>query len=108
MRRKGGKLPWLGDRKLEEVLKEQEVGYLHVELEDRHDGRPNRAGAGGVRRPLRDPKGCSKFVGAFVFGLPLTSVTERALYEQTKRSEHGEIMSGIWVETHSSPPPSLR
>jgi class 3 adenylate cyclase len=97
VRRKGGKLPWLGDRKLEEVLKEQEVGYLHVELEDRHDGRPTEQVREVFITPLRDPKD-QKFVGAFVFGLPLTSVTERALYEQTKRSELGEIMSGIWVE----------
>lgn len=97
VRRKGGKLPWLQNRRLEDVLKEQEVGYFRVELEDRQDGR----GIEQVREvfitPLRDPKD-QRFIGAFVFGLPLTSFTERMLYEQTKRSEHGEIMSGIWVE----------
>ena len=97
VRRKSGKLPWLDNRKLDEVLKEQEVGYFRVELENRNDA-PH---IGQVREvfitPLRDPKD-HEFVGAFVFGLPLTSVSERVLYEQTKRSDHGEIMSGIWVE----------
>jgi class 3 adenylate cyclase len=96
-KRKGGKLPWLGDRKLEDVLKEQEVGYLRVDLEDHNDGRPTEQVREVFITPLRDPQD-QKFAGAFVFGLPLTSFTERVLYEQTKRSEHGEIMSGIWVE----------
>jgi hypothetical protein len=30
VRRKGDKLPWLEDRKLEDVLSEQEVGYLRL------------------------------------------------------------------------------
>jgi hypothetical protein len=33
-----------------------------------------------------------------LFGLPLQVLAERVLYEQTKRSEFGEIMSGVWVE----------
>lgn len=97
VRRKGGKLPWLGNRKFEDVLTEQEVGYFRVELENRNDGRPTEQVREVFITPLRDHKD-QKFVGAFVFGLPLTSVSERVLYEQTKRSDHGEIMSGIWVE----------
>jgi class 3 adenylate cyclase len=97
VRRKGGKMPWLGNRKFEDVLTEQEVGYFRVELENRNDGRPTEQVREVFITPLRDPKD-QKFVGAFVFGLPLTSITERVLYEQTKRSDHGEIMSGIWVE----------
>lgn len=97
VRRKGGKMPWLGDRKFEQVLTEQEVGYFRVEQENRNDGRPTEQVREVFITPLRDSKD-QKFVGAFVFGLPLTSLTERVLYEQTKRSDHGEIMSGIWVE----------
>ncbi|MFN7562848.1 MAG: hypothetical protein ACK5TH_13780, partial [Prosthecobacter sp.] len=91
VRRKGGKMPWLGDRKLEDVLKEQEVGYFRVELEDRQDGRPTEQVREVFITPLHDPDD-GKFVGAFVFGLPLNWVTERVLYEQTKRGDHGEIM----------------
>lgn len=97
VRRKGSKMPWLGDRKLEDILKEQEVGYLHVELADRSDGRPTEQVREVFITPLRDAKD-KKFIGAFLFGLPLTSLTERVVYEQTKRSDFGEIMSGIWVE----------
>lgn len=98
LKRKGGKLPWLGDRKLEDVLKEQEVGYLRMELEGRHDGHPSEQVREVFITPLSDPQD-HHFVGAFLFGLPLTSGTERALYEQTKRNgDHSEIMSGIWVE----------
>jgi class 3 adenylate cyclase len=97
VRRKSGKMPWLANRKFEEVLTQQEVGYFRVELENRNDGRPTEQVREVFITPLRDPKD-QKFVGAFVFGLPLTSVSERVLYEQTKRSDHGEIMSGIWVE----------
>jgi len=93
-RRKSGKLHWLGERKLEEVLKEQQIGYLRVE-----QGEDSRAEQ--VREvfitPLRDPE-TQKFLGAFLFGLPLQVLAERMLYEQTKRSEFGEIMSGVWVE----------
>jgi class 3 adenylate cyclase len=97
LKRKGGKLLWLGQRNLEDVLKEQEVGYLRVDLEDHNDGRPTEQVREVFITPLHDPKE-KKFVGAFLFGLPLTSVSERVLYEQTKRGDHGEIMSGIWVE----------
>ncbi len=97
VKRKGGKMPWLGDRRLEDILKEQEVGYLRVELEDRKDGRPTEQVREVFITPLREAKD-KKFIGAFLFGLPLTSLNERAVYEQTKRGEFGEIMSGIWVE----------
>ncbi len=93
-RRKSGKLPWLGNRKLEDILNEQEVGYLRIEFGE--DSRNEQ-----VREvyiiPLREPKS-GKFLGAILFGLPLQVLAERVLYEQTKHSDLGEIMSGIWVE----------
>lgn len=93
-RRKSGKLQWLGDRKLENTLKEQEIGYLRVEF-----GEDNRYEQ--VREvyitPLRDPKS-GQFLGAILFGLPLQVLAEKVLYEQTKHSDLGEIMSGVWVE----------
>ncbi|MFM7605502.1 MAG: adenylate/guanylate cyclase domain-containing protein [Prosthecobacter sp.] len=97
VRQRGGKMPWLGDHKFEQVLTEQEVGYFLFELGNRNDGRPTEQVHEVFITPLRDSKD-QNFVGAFALGLPLTSLTERVLYEQTKRSDHGEIMSGIWVE----------
>ena len=47
--------------------------------------------------PLREPES-GKFLGAFLFGLPLQVLAEKVLYEQTKHSDLGEIMSGVWVE----------
>jgi class 3 adenylate cyclase len=94
MRRRGGKMQWLSGRKLEDILKDQEVGYLRVEY-----GENNRSDQ--VREvfitPLRDEQS-GKFLGAFLFGLPLQVLAERLLYEQTKKSDMGEIMSGVWVE----------
>ncbi len=93
-RRKSGKMQWLGGRKLEDILKEQEVGYLRVEY-----GEDNRSEQ--VREvyltPLREPES-GKFLGAFLFGLPLQVLAEKVLYEQTKHSDLGKIMSGVWVE----------
>ncbi|MBB5033669.1 adenylate/guanylate cyclase domain-containing protein [Prosthecobacter vanneervenii] len=37
-------------------------------------------------------------LGAILFGLPLQVLAEKVLYEQTKHSDLGEIMSGVWVE----------
>ncbi|MCB1276107.1 adenylate/guanylate cyclase domain-containing protein [Prosthecobacter sp.] len=93
-RRKSGQLQWLGDRKLEDILKEQEIGYLRVDFGEESRNEQVRE---VFITPLRDPKS-GKFLGAFLFGLPLQVLAERALYEQTKHSDLGEIMSGIWVE----------
>jgi class 3 adenylate cyclase len=93
-RRKSGRLQWLGERKLEDILKEQEVGYLRVEFGE--DSRTEQVREVFIT-PLRDPQS-GKFMGAMLFGLPLQVLAERVLYEQTKRSEFGEIMSGVWVE----------
>ncbi|MFO1485879.1 MAG: adenylate/guanylate cyclase domain-containing protein [Verrucomicrobiaceae bacterium] len=93
-RRKSGKLQWLGDHKLEDILKEQEIGYLRVEYgEENHSEQVREV----FITPLKEAKS-GKFAGAFLFGLPLPVLAERLLYEQTKRSEFGEIMSGVWVE----------
>ncbi len=93
-RRKSGKLQWLGDHKLEDILKAQEIGYLRVEYGE--EGRSEQVREVFIT-PLRTGKGGS-FAGALLFGLPLPVLAERLLYEQTKRSDYGEIMSGVWVE----------
>lgn len=93
-RRKTGKMQWLGERKLEDVLADQQVGYLRVEFGD--DSRNEQVREVFIT-PLRDEES-GKFLGAFLFGLPLQVLAEKMLYEQTKRSEFGEIMSGVWVE----------
>ena len=93
-RRKSGKMQWLGGRKLEDILKEQEVGYLRVEYGE--DSRSELVREVYIT-PLREP-GSGKFLGAFLFGLPLQVLAEKVLYEQTKHSDLGEIMSGVWVE----------
>lgn len=93
-RRKSGKLQWLGGRKLEDILKEQEVGYLRVEYGE--DSRSEQVREVYIT-PLREAES-GKFLGAFLFGLPLQVLAEKVLYEQTKHSDLGEIMSGVWVE----------
>ncbi len=93
-RRKTGKMQWLGNRKLEDILKDQQVGYLRVEFGDESRNEQVRE---VFITPLRDEHS-GKFLGAFLFGLPLQVLAEKMLYEQTKRSEFGEIMSGVWVE----------
>jgi class 3 adenylate cyclase len=94
MRRRGGKMQWLSGRKLEDILKEQEVGYLRVEYGENNRNEQVRE---VFITPLRDEKN-GNFLGAFLFGLPLQVLAERLLYEQTKKSDMGEIMSGVWVE----------
>lgn len=93
-RRKSGKLSWLGGRKLEDVLQEQQVGYMRVEYGEDHKSEQVRE---VFITPVREPEG-GKFLGAILFGLPLQVFAEKQLYEQSKRSEFGEIMSGVWVE----------
>lgn len=92
IRRRGGKLQWLDGRNLDEILKEQEVGYIRVEYGD--DKRSEQVREVFIT-PLREG---GKLLGAFLFGLPMPVLAERVLYEQTKQSDLGEIMSGIWVE----------
>lgn len=91
--RKSPKMPWFGKRDFEDTLNEQEVGYLIVEAGERRGEQVREV----FVTPLRDPES-RQFLGALVFGLPLPAMAERALYEQTKRSEFGEIMGGIYVE----------
>lgn len=93
-RRKSGRLSWLGGRKLEDVLKEQQVGYMRVEYGEEHKSEQVRE---VFITPIREPEG-GKFLGAILFGLPLQVFAEKQLYEQSKRSEFGEIMGGVWVE----------
>ncbi len=93
VRRRTVKMPWLGGRDFREVLSQQQVGYLLVEAGEKR--------AEQVREvfvtPVRDP-GDDRLLGAFLFGLPLPALAERALYEQTRRGILGEIMGGIYVE----------
>jgi len=91
--RKSAKMPWLSNRKFDEILTEQQVGYLLVESGERRGVQVREV----FVTPLRDPE-TKAFLGAFAFGLPLPPMADRALYEQTKRSEFGEIMGGIFVE----------
>lgn len=93
-RRKSGRLQWLDGRKLEDVLKEQEIGYLRVEYGEEHRSEQVRE---VFITPIREPDS-GRFLGALLFGLPLQVFAERQLYEQSKRSDFGEIMSGVWVE----------
>lgn len=93
-RRRSGKLQWLSGRRLEDVLKEQQVGYLRVDFGEEHRSEQVRE---VFITPLRDSES-GGFLGAILFGLPLPVTPERQLYEQTKRSDFGEIMSGVWVE----------
>ncbi len=93
-RRKSGRLSWLGGRKLEEVLKDQQVGYMRVEYGEEHKSEQVRE---VFITPIREPES-GKFLGAILFGLPLQVFAEKQLYEQSKRSEFGEIMGGVWVE----------
>jgi len=93
IRRRSEKMPWLGDRKFSETLKQQEVGYLIVEAGEKKGEQVREV----FITPVRDPEK-GTFLGAFVFGLPLPAIADRMLYEQTKRSNNGEIMGGIYVE----------
>lgn len=92
IRRRGGRMQWLSGRKLDDILKEQEVGYIRVEYGDTNRTEQVRE---VFITPLREEE---RFLGAFLFGLPLPVMAERLLFEQTKKSDLGEIMSGVWVE----------
>lgn len=91
--RRSSVMPWLGKRDLAEVLTRQEVGYLIVEAGEKRGEQVREV----FITPLREP-GTEKLLGALLFGLPLPALADRALYEQTRRSESGEIMGGIYVE----------
>jgi class 3 adenylate cyclase len=91
--RKSTKIPWLGQGNFEDVLQGQQVGYLLVEAGERRGEQVREV----FVTPVRDPA-TKSFLGAFVFGLPLPALADRVLFEQTRRSEFGEIMGGIYVE----------
>lgn len=93
LHRRSGRLKWLADRNLGEVLKVQEVGYLLVEA---GEGKPSQVREIFVT-PVRSDDG-KEFFGAFVFGLPLPANQERAIFEQSKHNDLGRFMSGVWVE----------
>ena len=91
--RRSSVMPWLGKRELAEVLTRQEVGYLIVEAGEKRGEQVREV----FITPLREP-GTEKLLGALLFGLPLPALADRALYEQTRRSDSGEILGGIYVE----------
>ena len=91
--RKSSKMPWLSNRQFAEILTEQQIGYLLMDSGERRSDQVREV----FVTPLRDPE-TKAFLGAFAFGLPLPAMADRALFEQTKRSEFGEIMGGILVE----------
>jgi class 3 adenylate cyclase len=91
--RRSSVMPWLGKRELSEVLTRQEVGYLIVEAGEKRGEQVREV----FITPLREP-GTEKLLGALLFGLPLPALADRALYEQTRRNDSGEILGGIYVE----------
>lgn len=92
-RRRSGHVPWFGQAKFAETLKQQEVGYLLVEAGEKRGDQVREV----FITPLKDPDN-GRFLGAFIFGLPLPAVLDRTLNEQSKRTDYGEIMSGIYLE----------
>lgn len=90
---RSARMPWLGGREFSEILSQQQVGYLLVESGERRNEQVREV----FITPLRDPAD-QTFLGAFAFGLPVPALADRALYEQTRRSEYGEILGGVFVE----------
>jgi class 3 adenylate cyclase len=82
----------LQSRTLSEVLPHQEVGYKRIEI----PGETRQQVREIFVTPARAPDGT--YLGALVFGLPLPTLDERLLFQQTGRMEQGQILSGIWVE----------
>ena len=95
MKRVSNRLPWLGDRPFEEVLRGLEVGYFAIEV--------GTSGNQQIREvfitPVRDAEN-GDFLGALLVGIPMPAAGERLLFERTKMGDMGEIRSGIWVEGH--------
>lgn len=92
-RRRGGRIPWHSLRQFEEVLGEQQVGYILVEADDHRNEQVREI----FTTPIRAPDS-GQFLGAFVFGLPLPAIADRLLNEQSKRGNAGEIKGGILVD----------
>lgn len=82
-----------GEREFEEILEQQQVGYLLVESGERRNEQVREV----FVTPLRDPQN-QVLLGAFAFGLPVPALADKALFEQTRRSEYGEILGGVFVE----------
>jgi len=73
-------------------LKEQEVGYLALDLDD--DQVQLRE---FIITPIVDPDDGST-LGALVVGLPLTDLGEKVMYDFSRKADHGELLSGIWLD----------
>jgi class 3 adenylate cyclase len=72
-------------------LKEQQVGYLAIELEK---------GPVQLREfiitPIIDPAE-QRTLGALVIGLPLSDLGEKEMYNSSRKTEDGVLLSGIWI-----------
>jgi len=79
-------------RTFEEVLPHQEVGYLLIDIQ----GEERKQVREIFITPTRAADGT--FLGALVFGLPLPTLDERVLFQQSNRTEQGQILSGILIE----------
>lgn len=82
----------LQDHALGEMLPHQQVGYKLLDI----PGESLRQVREIFITPVSDADGT--FLGALVFGLPLPTLDERVLFQQTRRMEQGQILSGVWVE----------
>lgn len=92
LRKRSEQFLQLKDLKLEDVLKQQQVGYKLIDEVDDHREQIREI----FVTPIRDED--HTFLGALIFGLPLPSLNEKLLYEQSRRMEQGAIMSGILAE----------
>jgi class 3 adenylate cyclase len=92
-RARSTKLRHLGDRRLEDVLHTQEVTYFITESRDGKSEQVREV----FLTPVRDPED-KTFLGALLVAFPMPTLGEQRLYEQSKRSDLGSIMSGVWVE----------
>lgn len=94
-RARGTKLRGLRGRNLGETVERQEITYFTTEM---RDGKAEQVREVFVT-PVRDPRS-KEFLGTLVAAFPMPSQSEQRLYDQSRRSHLGGIMSGVWVEDH--------
>ncbi|MBI3878707.1 MAG: HAMP domain-containing protein [Verrucomicrobia bacterium] len=78
--------------KTSRALKRQEIGYMLADTED--PATPLRE---FVITPIID-KADNETLGAFVVGFPLADFGEQAMFDFSRRSEFGQLLSGIWLD----------
>ncbi len=94
LRLRSGKLRWLQDRKLADILRDQEIGYILVEPPDGKTAQVREI----FITPVRESGDTKKFLGALIFGLPMLSRDEQFFFDQSKYTDTTRLMSGVWVE----------